>query len=410
VVQASRLTEARRRDACTTIACDLEKNAMTEKIVVFGAGATGRGHVGLLCWQAGFEIVFVDKKPELVEMLRAGRYSVKLYGEQPQEISVSGYRVYHSDEREAIAGEIRDAALVLTAVFDQNLADVAIAVAAGLSECARAGRRTPLNCIACENMMDSSSALGRHVRALLSGGGLAWSAEYAGFPDCMISRVVPRPEPDPLVIVAEDYNEWTTRAEAFRGSKPARLTALELVENQTARLERKLFVHNGGHATCGYFAFHRGHKYIHEAVADPEVAQGVLGALDELGAVVERKWGFSRESIDAYKQDLCRRGAVPEMRDEILRVVRDPVRKLSPRERLVAPANLAVEYGLQFHWIAKAIVAALRYQHPQDSQSVALARQLAEKGRSQVLQEICGIAPGSPLASEIESAWQVWPK
>jgi mannitol-1-phosphate 5-dehydrogenase len=383
---------------------------MAEKIVVFGAGATGRGHVGLLSWQAGFELVFVDKKAELVDRLRrAGRYAVKLYGDQPQEISVSGFRVYHSHEREAIADEIRDAALVLTAVFDQNLPDVAITVAAGLAACAQADRQSPLNFIACENMMDSSSTLGNHARTLLSGGDLAWSEQFAGFPDCMISRVVPRPEPDPLVIVAEDYNEWTCRADAFRGDKPVRLTALELVENQTARLERKLFVHNGGHATCGYLAFHRGHKYIHEAVADPEVATVVLGALDELGAVVQKKWGFSRESIDAYKQDLCRRGAVPEMRDEVLRVVRDPIRKLSPRERLVAPANLAVEYGQPCRFIGKAIVAALRYEHPQDPQSVALAKQLAEKGRPRVLQDICGIAPGSPLANEIEAAWQSWP-
>ena len=384
---------------------------MPGKIVVFGAGATGRGHVGLLAWQAGFEMVFVDKKPELVDALRrAGRYTVRLYGEKTQEISVSGFRVYHSQERQAIADEIRDAALVLTAVFDQNLADVAETIALGFSACARSGRQTPLNCIACENMMDSSTVLGGHVRKLSAGADLACCDKYAGFPDCMISRVVPRPESDPLLIVAEDYNEWTTRVEAFRGSKPAALTALELVDNQTARLERKLFIHNGGHASCGYFGFHHGHKYIHEAVADPEVARCVLGALDELGAVVQRKWSFSPESIDAYKQDLCRRGAVPEMRDEILRVVRDPIRKLSPRERLVAPANLAVEYGLPFHWIAKAIVAALRYQHPQDRQSIALARQLAEQGHSQVLKEVCGIAPGSALAGEIEIAWQEWPE
>ena len=162
----------------------------------------------------------------------------------------------------------------------------------------------------------------------------------------MISRVVPRPEPDPLAIIAEDYNEWTARGETFRGDKPAALEALELVDNQSARLERKLFIHNGGHAICGYLGFHRGHRYIHEAVADPEVARHVIAALDELGEVVRRKWGFSAESIDEYKQDLCRRGAVPEMRDEVLRVVRDPIRKLSPRERLVGPVILAVEYGL----------------------------------------------------------------
>jgi mannitol-1-phosphate 5-dehydrogenase len=382
---------------------------MSDKIVVFGAGATGRGHVGLLAWQAGFDMVFVDKKPELVEVLtRNGRYTVKLYGEQPEEIVVSGYRVHHASDREQIAAEIRDAALVLTAVFDQNLSDVAQTVALGISNCARTGRTTPLNFVACENMMDSSSQLGNHVRRHLAGEPLAWCDRYAGFPDCMISRVVPRPEPDPLVIVAEDYNEWTVRADAFRGVKPAALTAMELVANQTSRLERKLFIHNGGHATCGYFGFHRGHKYIHEAVADPVVVDHVVRAMDQIGAVIERKWGFSKESIDAYKQDLGRRGAIAEMRDEILRVVRDPIRKLSPRERLIAPASQAVEYGLPRQAIVEAIVAALRYHHPQDPQSLELADRLAQQGVSQVLKDVCGLAPGSPLAVEIEAAWRDW--
>lgn len=379
---------------------------MSEKIVVFGAGATGRGHVGLLAWQAGCEIVFVDKKAELVDALRrAGAYTVRLFGQGAQELTVRGYRVYHHEERQAIAEEIRDAALVLTAVFDQNLSDVARTLALAVSECRRSGRVRPLNAIACENMMDSSSALGRHVRELLEGEDLAWCDALAGFPDCMISRVVPRPEPDPLVIVAEDYNEWTARAEGFRGEKPAVLTALELVDNQSARLERKLFVHNGGHAVCGYFGFHRGHKYIHEAVADPVVAEHVLGALDELGDVVRRKYGFSAESIDEYKQDLCRRGAVPEMRDEILRVVRDPVRKLSPRERLIAPAKLAVEYNLPRRRIVQGIVAALRYCHAGDVQSQELSRRLAQNGLAAVLRDVCAIEPGSPLAQEIEQEY-----
>ncbi len=381
---------------------------MSEKIIVFGAGATGRGHVGLLAWQAGFEIVFVDKKPELVDALRhAGSYTVKLYGRGVQEFEVRGHRTYFYEERRAIAEEIRDAALVLTAVFDQNLPDVARTTALACSACRKAGRTRPLNCIACENMMDSSSTLGRHVRGLLQGEDLAWCEASVGFPDCMISRVVPRPEPDPLVIVAEDYNEWTARAEAFKGEKPAALAALELVDNQSARLERKLFVHNGGHAVCGYFGFHRGHKYIHEAVADPVVAEHVVGALDELGEVVRRKHGFSAESIDEYKQDLCRRGAVPEMRDEILRVVRDPIRKLSPRERLVAPAKLAVEYGLPRRWIVQGIVAALKYYHPGDAQSLELSRRLARDGLPEVLRHVCEIEPGSPLSREIEAAWRV---
>jgi len=170
-------------------------DGMAEKLVVFGAGATGRGHVGWLAWQAGFEIVFVDKKPEFVEALgRAGRYLVKLYGQRCREITVSGCRVYHHLDRARIADETRDAALILTAVFDQNLLDVAQTISQGVSACRRAGRVRPLNCIACENMTDSSSTLGRHVRALLSAEDAAWCDQDVGFPDSM-SRVVPRPEP-----------------------------------------------------------------------------------------------------------------------------------------------------------------------------------------------------------------------
>jgi mannitol-1-phosphate 5-dehydrogenase len=393
---------------------------MAKKVVLFGAGATGRGHVGLLAWQSGFELVMIDKVPELVTLLnKAGRYTVRLYGGkgQPEEsyrsggydqVEVSGFRAYHSLEREAIASEIVDADLVLTAVFDQNLADVAQTLALAVSACQRAGRQAPINVIACENMMDSSSTLGRHVRSRLSGPDLDYCDRMFGFPDCMISRVVPRPEPDPLLIITEDYNEWTARAEAFKGEKPAGLDALGLVNNQTARLERKLFIHNGGHAVCGFVGFHRGCQYIHEAIADPVVGQYVGGAMDELGEVVRRKHGFTAESIDAYKRDLGRRGSIAEMRDAVLRVVRDPMRKLSSHERLVAPALLAVEYGLPRAWIVKGIVAALKYHHPADAQSLVLKSKLEQAGLTSVLQEVCSIPASSPLQAEIAAAWHDW--
>jgi mannitol-1-phosphate 5-dehydrogenase len=382
---------------------------MNKKIVVFGAGATGRGHVGLLCWQAGYDMVFVDKNDNLVNLLsQNGSYQVRLYGNGFQQIKVDGFRVYHAEDRQAIADEIIDAELVLTAVFDQNLPDVSKTLALAVAACQQSGRQKPLNIIACENMMDSSSTLGNHIRGLLPPENIEYFEKYFGFPDCMISRVVPRPEPDPLFIVTEDYNEWTTRAEAFKGEKPYNLDALELVENQTARLERKLFIHNGGHATCGYKGYHRHHIYIHEALLDPVVVEHVLGALDELGEIIRIKYGFSQDSIDHYKQDLGRRGAIPEMKDSILRVVRDPLRKLSPRERLVAPALQAVEFGLPRRWIVKAIVSVLKYKNPSDTQSLELALMLEEKGLGGVLNDICSISKESPLFDEIQQEWESW--
>ena len=301
------------------------------------AGATGRGHVGLLAWQAGFEIVFVDKDANLVEALRrAGRYTVQLFGgPRPQSIEVTGWRVYHHQERDAIAAEIVDAELVLTAVFDPNLPDVAQTVARAVRKLRAAKRSRPLNLVACENMMDSSSTLGKHVMSSLTGAELDYAGEFLGFPDCMISRVVPRPEPDPLLILTEDYNEWTTRAEAFKGDKPAALIALELVNNQTARLERKLLIHNGGHAICGYFGYHRGHRFIHEAVADPFVVERVVNALDEIGEVVRRGMTSHPRISTTTRPILAAAGRSPNWRTGSCRRARSDSQALAARRFIV---------------------------------------------------------------------------
>jgi mannitol-1-phosphate 5-dehydrogenase len=210
------------------------------------------------------------------------------------------------------------------------------------------------------------------------------------------------------VSLTEDYNEWTARAEAFQGPKPAALNALQLVDNQSARLERKLLIHNGGHAICGYFGYHRGHQFIHEAVADPLVLEHVVRALDEIGEVVRRRHGFSAENINEYKVDLGRRGAIAELKDPILRVVRDPIRKLSPRERLIAPAIMAESYGVPRVWIVKGIVAALQYSHPHDAQSLQLAADIRNLGLQATLEKVCGLPRDSKLMNEIVREFQQW--
>lgn len=96
-----------------------------------------------------------------------------------------------------------------------------------------------------------------------------------------------------------------------------------------------------------------------------------------------------------------------KLKDDILRVVRDPIRKLARHERLVAPALLAEEYGLARRWIVAGIVAALRYRHPADAQSLALGEQLALHGPDTVLEHVCGIQPDSALAVELRQVYRI---
>lgn len=382
---------------------------MTKRVMILGAGATGRGHVGELAYEAGWELILVDRDPRLIQTLRdAGRYTVHLHGPHGvRDVTIDNYQVYHVIEAAALAEQALDIPLILTAVFSHNLHEIAPLVARIIAARKAGGVATPLNIVCCENMQHSGAALKSLVMPLLSSEAAAYADNGVGFPDCMVSRVVPLAIDDPLDMIAEDYNEWTVDAAGFIGP-PVPLPGMELVANQEARLARKFFLHNGGHAVCGYWGFHRGHTYIHEAIADPVVMEHVGGAIEELAQVVSRRCGFALDEAREYGYGLKARGAVAALRDLILRVVRDPLRKLSRAERLVAPAELAMQYGLPCRELARAMAAALHYHHAGDPQSVEMRRRLEAERPEQAIADILGLPPDHPLVASAVGEYRGW--
>jgi mannitol-1-phosphate 5-dehydrogenase len=375
------------------------------KVVVFGAGAAGKGLIGVLFAQVGYQIIFVDINEDLVHKLQqAGRYEVVIHrlDGQREDRTVQDFRILPAADREPVALAMLDADFVLTAVFAANLPDVAQTLALGVEQCRRSGRRSPLHCIACENMKKSSSTLRRHVEAILGPEDRLYLEEVLAFPDCMINRVVPSPI-DPLHVETEDYCEWTADAAAVKGPLPATLPFIEWVSNQQARLDRKLMVYNGSHAACAYFGFQRGHTWIHEAVADPAVAALVRGTNDELADVIQRVHGFTGAEMAAYKRDFWLRCENKGLRDKIVRIARQPARKLGRHDRLIAPAKLAQELGLSRDHILRAIWAALTYRHEDDPESLALAQQVRQQGWRRTLCQVGELATDDPLLDELEA-------
>ena len=52
------------------------------RIVIIGAGATGRGQLGQVAFSAGWAVAYIERDQELVDALRqSGRFRVGLAGE-----------------------------------------------------------------------------------------------------------------------------------------------------------------------------------------------------------------------------------------------------------------------------------------------------------------------------------------
>jgi mannitol-1-phosphate 5-dehydrogenase len=162
------------------------------KSVHFGAGNIGRGFIGQLLHESGYDITFVDIQDDLVDALKKdGRYDVILADEREERIPVDRVTALHSiNEADEVTERLAEADLVTTAVGPSVLPVLAPAMAKGLVERARRGG-APVNVIACENMVGASQALRDFVMENVPDEHAEAVEEIAGFPNAAVDRIVP---------------------------------------------------------------------------------------------------------------------------------------------------------------------------------------------------------------------------
>lgn len=377
--------------------------------VQFGAGNIGRGFIGHLLQESGLWTVFVEANEDLVVKLRErGCYPLRLIEKDGtfRDVVIDRIEVLSVKEEAAVAEKIAFAALVLTAVGAKNLPQVAPLLARGIEE-RRIRNPEPLNVFLCENLKDAPSIFREKVQQYLSPAGVEFLKERVGFVGTVIARMVPVLDErfgvtDPLGVVAEYYARLPFDARAVRGVLPP-LFGFEGTEHFEAEEERKLFFHNLGHAVLAYLGYLRGYSYVHEALEDVDIERVFSGAWDEVTRAFFRKYPFwDRDEHREYLRDLRARFANPAMMDTVVRVGRDPLRKLSPKDRLVGGALFCLAQGVFPEHVACGCAAALLYDYPGDEEAKALQRMIAGEGVRGVLERVCGVDPESELGKAIE--------
>ncbi|MFB0975881.1 MAG: mannitol-1-phosphate 5-dehydrogenase, partial [Tolumonas sp.] len=247
-----------------------------------------------------------------------------------------------------VISQIVKADIITTAVGPQVLAKIAATIAKGLQLRFEQGNHTPVNIIACENMVRGTSQLKQAVLAELPQQYHDLLEQYVGFVDSAVDRIVPPAaanDEDPLAVTVESFSEWIVDKNQFKGDIPP-VQGMELTDNLLAYVERKLFTLNTGHIVTAYLGKLAGYKTIREAIADEAIQNTVRQAMQQSGEVLVNRYGFDRQLHPAYIEKILTRFANPYLVDEIDRVGRQPLRKLGAEDRLVKPLLGTLEYGL----------------------------------------------------------------
>jgi mannitol-1-phosphate 5-dehydrogenase len=370
------------------------------KAVHFGAGNIGRGFVGLILHNAGYEVVFADVNAELIDALAASRsYRVREVGAGASTSEVTNYRALNSASNAAdVVAEIATADIVTTAVGPNILRFVAPLIAEALA--GRNPSSAPLAVMACENAINATDILKFEVEKAAEPEDLA----RAVFANTAVDRIVPgQPADAGLDVTVEAFFEWAIESGPFGDAVPV-IPEAHFVSDLAPYIERKLFTVNTGHATTAYHGFVAGASSISEALAIPSVEAAVRAVLAETGALLIAKHEFAPEVQQQYIETNLVRFANQELTDTVDRVGRQPLRKLSRHERFVGPAAELAERGMSFDALVATMGAALRFDVPDDAQSVEMQGLLASLSPEEFVAQVTELEPAHPLYSAVVSA------
>ena len=283
---------------------------MVNKVLIYGAGAIGRGYLGPLMQEHQINISFVDINQSLIDELKS-RKSYKT--------AITGTTSYEFTdvlvEEAFVFGEkikVEEYDLVISCVGPNNCYDLA-------DDFKRAK-----SIISCENDMGTVKGL----KELTGNNNI-----FFGIPDVITSNTAPSELliEDSLMAVTE---KGVLVLEKGNYNLPTQIPQVNKNELNMHWM-CKLFIHNAPHAIVAYLGWLKGYKYIHEAMADVEICEVIEGSISEITDGVIAAGFAEKKYANNYKQKELKRFSNNLLYDTIKRVAREPIRKIAYDNRLV---------------------------------------------------------------------------
>ena len=372
----------------------------------FGAGNIGRGFIGKIISEAGYEVIFADVNGQVIDQLNIDKeYEVEVVGENSKTDIVKNVSGIMSNDPEKVKEAGLGVSLITTAVGPNVLKIIAGSFADIIKARKENGIKEELNIIACENMVKGTTFLKENIYEKLNESEKEYADKYIGFPDSAVDRIVPPVNAEgkkPTYVVVEEFYEWIVDRNLIKGD--LELEGMIKTDNLMAYIERKLFTLNTGHAITAYIGKYKKYKTIDESIKDAGIRNIVKGAMGESGEVLIKRYGFDREAHFKYIDKIIKRFENIYLKDDVERVGRQPLRKLGKNERLIKPLLGTLEYNTPNENLITGIAYALKFDGS-DEESIKLNSMMKEKGLSETLKEVTDNSVSEDITARVKEIY-----
>ena len=348
---------------------------MKKKILIFGAGAIGRGFIAPLFHKYNYEINFADIDLKLIKKLRKRNFYHSCIIKKKKYIF---QKIFYNKSFDLKTDKI------VMSQYDLVFSCV------GPDNCYKNFQfyKKAKLLISCENDMNTVDK----IKKLTDNKNI-----FFGIPDVITSNTASKSvlNKDNLTVISED---GILVLENFKKPLPKEI----IVVNKQGLYKHwisKLYIHNAPHAIAAYLGHNKKYTFIHECMQDRKIKKIVTGSIREITKGLINCEMVDKKFANYYMNKELSRFSNKLLYDPVTRVARDPIRKLNRDNRLIKGFKVALFNNKLPYNCAKGIMSALMYYDKQDEQSKQIKYLKNNLGISYALQKVSGLDKDDPLIS-----------
>jgi fructuronate reductase len=203
-----------------------------------------------------------------------------------------------------------------------------------------------LTLLSCDNLASNGAQLERLMLEYLTHNApdlIDWFTSNCTCPSTMVDRIVPATTDadhaeieswldgvrDEAAVVTEPFSQWVIE-DKFAGPRPAwEKHGAQITSDVHAYENAKLRMLNGAHSALAYLGLQRDHEFVHQAIADPELAP-LIDRLMREEAMTSLKPALGQD-LSAYADALIERFKNPALNHRLAQIAMDGSQKIPQR-------------------------------------------------------------------------------
>lgn len=375
-----------------------------KKSILFGAGKIARGFLGQLLYLSDFETTFVDVYEPIVSVLNEKKtYHVHVLGDESLDSDVTHIKAYLFDEKESIYHTFYESDIAFVSVGGNHLTDVAKSLADIFN---RFGIQKKIkNIIVCENWRDAANTFKTAMLKFLNEENKNLFEEFIGVSEAVLMRTATQPDEELAKLYPQDVwvqNFWYLPIDGSRIKEAIpKIQCVELLDEFGNFLTQKMYTNNTSNAVIAYSGYLLGYEILAEAANSLEISALLDDAYKEINQILVAELGVDEKQQMEFSQKARAKYCDWTIVDKVIRHGKDPIRKLGPQDRLIAPCRMALKHGIYPKTLIDTIAKALYFDEPSDAEAVKLKMLRQQKGVEYVLQTVCGLDKNERLYHEV---------